>query len=187
MEKPRDKNTILQELLVLRCQRGEKQAFDDLIRLWEDRLFYYVRRLTASEEDAWDALQQTWIKVFKGIRLLREPERLPAWLYRTARCAAMSHWRSLRRAQDHLEEGDVANEFFASEENDRFDDAEEVHRGMSLLSVAHREALTLFFLEDLSLDEMAEVLEISPGTVKSRLHYAKQALRVVLERKEERR
>ena len=69
----RDKQVILQELLVLRCKRGERQAFDELVRQWEGRLLYYVRRLVATEEDAWDVMQETWLRVYKGIRSLDSP------------------------------------------------------------------------------------------------------------------
>ncbi len=61
-----EKQAILQELLLLRCQRGESEALDQLIRQREMRLFYYIRRLVASEQDAWDVLQQTWTRVLKG-------------------------------------------------------------------------------------------------------------------------
>jgi hypothetical protein len=60
----------LLELLVLRCKRGDRAAFDEMVRQWEGRLFYYVRRLVAAEEDAWDVLQQTWINVFRDIKSL---------------------------------------------------------------------------------------------------------------------
>ena len=76
---PRDKQAILQELLILRCQRGERLAFDELARQWEGRLLYYVRRLVASEEDAWDVMQATWLRVCKGIRSLESPDRLGPW------------------------------------------------------------------------------------------------------------
>jgi RNA polymerase sigma factor (sigma-70 family) len=180
----RTKDAILQELLVLRCRRGERPAFDELIRLWERRLFYYVRRLVATEEDAWDVLQQTWMKVFKGIRTLNAPERLPIWLYQIARCTALSHWRGHYRQQARMEEHDDLSEIAAVDASDHFDDCEQVHLGLSRISLAHREVLTLHFLEDFSLEQMAEVLGIPPGTAKSRLFYAKRALRAVLERKE---
>jgi RNA polymerase sigma-70 factor (ECF subfamily) len=67
---------------------------------------------------------------------------------------------------------------------DSFDDAEQVHLGLSRLSPAHREVLMLYFLEDFSLDEMGQVLGIPSGTVKSRLFYGRQALRAALESKE---
>ena len=61
-----------------------------------------------------------------------------------------------------------------------FDDAEAVHRGLDRLPLAQREALTLFFLEDLSLEEMAGLMGVAVGTVKSRLHYGKAALKKIL-------
>jgi DNA-directed RNA polymerase specialized sigma24 family protein len=54
-----DKDLIYQELLVLRCQRGDKAALSELVRTWEKRLFYFIRRLVNEEHDAWDILQQT--------------------------------------------------------------------------------------------------------------------------------
>ncbi len=182
---PRDKQTILQELLVLRCKRGDSLAFDELFRQWEERLFYYIRRLVANEADAWDVLQQTWIKVFKGIKTLNAPERLPIWMYQIARCTALSHWRGHYRQQSQLDENRDLAEIAAADDIDRFDDVERIHLGLSRISLAHREVLTLHFLEDFSLDQMAEILEIPPGTAKSRLFYAKRALRAVLEPKEE--
>jgi RNA polymerase sigma factor (sigma-70 family) len=181
---PRDKKAILQELLVLRCKRGDNQAFNELVSQWEERLFYYVRRLVGTEEDAWDVLQQTWLKVFKGIKSLNDPQRLPIWLYQIARCGALSHWRGHYRSHAFMEDNSDLTELAASEENCHFDDAEQVHRALGRISLLHREVLTLYFLEDLSLDQMAEVLAIPAGTIKSRLYYAKQALRAVIQREE---
>lgn len=65
-----------------------------------------------------------------------------------------------------------------------FEDVEQVHYGLSKLSLPHREVLTLFFLEDLSIEEIAELLEVAPGTIKSRIHFAKKALRAVIEQEE---
>jgi RNA polymerase sigma factor (sigma-70 family) len=180
----RNKQAILLELLVFRCKRGEKQAFDELIRQWEGRLLYYVRRLVATEEDAWDVLQQTWIKVLKGIKALDDPQRLPTWLYQIARRTAASHWRGHYREQARMEENADLAELAEAEEGWQFEDAEQVHRALARISLAHREVLTLFFLEDLSLEQIAEVLAVPLGTVKSRLCYAKRALRAILERKE---
>jgi RNA polymerase sigma-70 factor, ECF subfamily len=180
----RDKNAILLELLVLRCKRGEKQACDELIRQWEGRLLYYVRRLVATEEDAWDVLQQTWMKVLKGIRRLDDPQRLPTWLYQIARRTAASHWRGHYREQTRLEENADMADLAEAEEVWHFEDAEEVHHALSRVSLAHREVLTLYFMDDLSLEQMAEILDVPLGTVKSRLCYAKRALRANLKREE---
>lgn len=179
-----NKDTILQNLLVLRCQRGDQQAFSELIRLWEMRLFFYIRRLVATEEDAWDVLQQTWVKVFQGIRSLKHPEKLPTWLYKIVRLAAMNHWRGHYREQSHLTEKAQQTADAHEDENEAFENAEQVAFALSRISLAHREVLTLYFLDDLSLGEIADVLSVPLGTVKSRLSYAKRALRAVLEQED---
>ncbi|WP_165074052.1 RNA polymerase sigma factor [Paludisphaera rhizosphaerae] len=183
----RDKEAVRLELLALRCRRGDARAFEELVREWEGRLFYYVRRLVATEEDAWDVLQQTWLRVYKSVGSLRQPERLPVWLYQVARCAAISHRRGRLRNEAHEESLDDPPDPTAEDDLDLLDRCEQVHVGLERLSPAHREILTLFFLEDLSLEQIAEVLEIPPGTAKSRLHYAKRALREILEREEDHR
>jgi RNA polymerase sigma-70 factor (ECF subfamily) len=181
----RDKHAILLELLVLRCKRGERQAFNELISQWEGRLFFYVRRLVATEEDAWDVLQQVWLKVFRGIKTLTNPQRLPTWLYQIARRTAASHWREEYRASACREENADLVAFPAAEEESHFENAEQVHRALDSISLAHREVLTLYFLKDLSLEQMAEVLAVPLGTIKSRLCYAKRAIRASLERRED--
>ena len=88
------KEDIQQELLVLRCRQGRRDALEELIRLWERRMFYYLRRLVGQEEDAWDVLHEVWLKVIRNIGSLKKPDRLPVWLYRVARNTARSHWRA---------------------------------------------------------------------------------------------
>lgn len=176
----RTAEAIYQELLVLRCQRGEKAALEELVRTWEKRLFYFIRRLVDDEEDAWDVLQQTWIRVLSGINAMREPASLGPWLYRVARNTAFNHGQvqaTYRRVLSGYSAIAPADEAPARE---HFENAEALHRGLVQLSVAEREVLTLFFLEDFSIDDIAQILDVPAGTVKSRLHYAKKALRDLL-------
>jgi RNA polymerase sigma-70 factor (ECF subfamily) len=178
---------ILGELLVLRCRRGEGDAWRELIRLWERRLYYYVRRLVDDERDAWDVLQQTWLAAYKALPALHEPRALRAWLYRIAHRHAVSHLRHARAAPDA---GAAAIDDVGAVVPDEGPDdaafpaeaAEQVHAALSKLSLAHREVLTLHFLEDVSVEEIAAVLDVPPGTVKSRLFHAKRALRAAIER-----
>jgi len=74
-----EKQAIYYELLVLQCRRDQKDALEELVGSWERRLFYYIRRLVEDEQDAWQVLQETWVRVLQGIRKLREPRKLPAW------------------------------------------------------------------------------------------------------------
>jgi RNA polymerase sigma-70 factor (ECF subfamily) len=178
---PRDKDTVARELLALRCRRGDRAALEELIRTWERRLLYFIRRLVRDEADAWDVLQQTWVRVLRGIGSLGEPRSLVPWLYRVARNTALSHVRSREPPRESLEDHPDAFAEDPAGGAPEFEDAEQVHRGLLALSLPHREVLTLFFLEDLSVEEVAAVLGVPPGTVKSRLHYAKRALRKVIE------
>ena len=68
--------------------------------------------------------------------------------------------------------------------NFSFDDAEQVHYGLGRLSLPHREVLTLFFLQDLSIEHISEVLSVPQGTVRSRLYHAKRMLKAILEKQE---
>ena len=177
---PRDKDAVARELLALRCRRGDRAALEDLIRTWEPRLLYFLRRLVSNEADAWDVLQETWVRVLNGIGSLSDPKSLTPWLYRVARNTALSHVRSREPPHESLRDyPDVC-----ADEPDggplELEDAEQVHRGLVSLSLPHREVLTLFFLENLSVEEIAAALEIPPGTVKSRLHYARRSLHKVI-------
>jgi len=180
-----EKRAIYYELLVLRCRQGKKGDLEELVRTWEKQLFYYIRRLVDDEQAAWQILQETWVKVLRGIKKLRDPRNLPAWLYSIARKTAMSHLRAEYAKRAILEESEKLCDAEDNSQNLAFEDAEQVHYGLSRISLPHREVLALFFLQDLSVEEIAGVLEIPEGTVKSRLYYAKQALRVVLEKEEQ--
>ena len=183
-----ERERIFGQLLVLRCRRGERDAWRELIELWEPRLFYYVRRLVPQESDAWDVLQQTWLGAYESIRALSDPKLLATWLYRIARNKAISHRRSRGGGGTRESElSDVIGEPAAEDEADtleEFENAEAVHRALDELSLAHREALTLHSLQDLALEQIADVLDVPVGTVKSRLHHAKRELRKVLEQRE---
>jgi RNA polymerase sigma factor (sigma-70 family) len=177
----RDKDAVARELLAMRCRRGDRMALEELIRTWERPLLYFIRRLVHDEADAWDVLQKTWVKVLSGISSLDDPRSLAPWLYRVARNTAFSHARSLELPHESLSDYPDASAADLVRGCVEFEDTEQVHRGLLSLSLAHREVLTLFFLEDLSVEEVAAILGVPPGTVKSRLHYAKQALRKVIE------
>jgi RNA polymerase sigma-70 factor (ECF subfamily) len=171
---------IALELLALRCRRGEKSALEELVRTWEKRLFYFIRRVVDNEADAWDVLQQTWMRVLSGIGALREPRSLGPWLYRIARHAAFKHGQVRATYHRLLQDYSATPPANDDPTREEFENAEQVHHGLLQLTLPHREVLTLFFLEDFSIEAIAEILDIPAGTVKSRLHHAKKALRAVL-------
>jgi RNA polymerase sigma-70 factor, ECF subfamily len=184
-----DKELIYFELLAVRCKRGDTGAIEELIHTFETRLFYYIRRLVNQEEDAWDVLQETWFKVIQGITKLREPKTLPAWLYRIARNTAISRVRKNIAERNMLADIDselqpVNTEMEMANEISSFN-AGRVHQALSRISLPHRDVLTLYFLEDLSLNEIAEIIEVPVGTIKSRVYHAKLALRKIIAQEDE--
>lgn len=180
-----DKQIVESAYLTMRWQRGDRSSFDALVRLWERPLLYYLRRLAPSEAVAWEMLQETWIKVFRSLSSLRDSQSFPAFLYRIARNTAISRLRSpefyetVGIVDEHPDPGSDVT--IAS-----LDDAEQVHQALERLPLLQREALTLYFLQDLSLEEMSSVLGIPIGTVKSRLHNGKTAMRQLLSKGENR-
>ncbi len=175
------KRAIQNELLLLRCKRGDRDAYPELVQLWERPLFYYIRKLVRTEEDAWDVLQEVWLVAFKNIASIHDMRNLSAWLYRVARNQAISHFRKdVRFTQaENEEELETTNQDIPDFEPS-VSQVHEIHDALNRLSLPHREVLTLFFLEDFSVDEIAEIIELPAGTVKSRLHYAKKEMRKLL-------
>ncbi|MBU6402275.1 MAG: RNA polymerase sigma factor [Verrucomicrobia bacterium] len=168
---------IYQELLALRAKRGDDDAFEEIVRTFERPVFYYVRRLVESDEDAWDVLQQTWVKAFRGLGSLRETRRLRVWLYAIAHRTVMSHHRTAYRSQAVREEAFGSAAAVEPDAPPDPDDAERVHQALARLDPDFRAVLTLRFLEQLSVDETAEIIGVPSGTIKSRLFHAKKALK----------
>lgn len=171
---------VLCELLTLKFQGGDRQAAGELVKLFEKPLIYFLRRMVGSEADAWDLMQQTWMTVFQTLTTLRDGRALPAFLYRTARNRALGHLRKKNTDLRMYDEKDLEEMDAGPEETFAAEDAAAVHAGLLRLSLPHREILTLFFMEDLSIADIAQVVGIPPGTVKSRLYHAKKALALIL-------
>ncbi len=176
-----EKDLIRCELLVLRYQQDNRdEAANELVTLFEKPVLYYLQRMVESEADAWDLLQETFFSVVKSLPRMRDGRALPAFVYRVARNAALDHLRSKKHfapmtdAVEQIPDHDSTSDFST-------EGALLVHRTLEKLPLAQREVLTLFFLKDLSIEQIADVMNVPAGTVKSRLHYAKIALRQKLE------
>ena len=119
---------------------------------------------------------------FRGIRSLRDSSRLAPWLYTIARRTAMNHFRS-KYARRETQTSEVITDETADDQDEQLnlENAELVHFGLGRLGLPEREVLTLYFLDDLTIGEIAALLEIPAGTVKSRLFKARRDLRRVLE------
>lgn len=173
-----DRRALELELLALRCERGERAAWALLVAHFERPLLYYLRRMLRSEDEAWSVLQDTWLRVFTSLWTLEDRSKLAPWVYGIARRALSSRvTQSARESVAELELDELVDEaMHADELLATAHDVERVHTALGQLPPAQREVLVLFFLEDLTIEAIAEVLEIPLGTVKSRLHHAKRSM-----------
>lgn len=163
-------------LLAVRCQLGERAAFDELIARWHEPLWRYLRRLTSSDDTARDLAQDTWIRVFRGIARLRDPAKLRSWLFGVARNVAMDQLRS-QYSQMPLAGVDLDSIAAEAPDVNLEEEFATLEVGLERLPIVERETLTLFYLRELSLEEIAGLVEVPLGTVKSRLFRARQMLR----------
>ncbi len=179
---PRTPEQIYDELLVLRCQDGESAAFEELVRRWQERLWRYSRRLVDDSEAAWDVVQEAWMAIVRGIGRLDDPARFQPWAYRvvTHKCADWTR-RTARRRRLTEEVSHQPLEPAAPAEAEE-DEIARLRRAIAGLPAERRALLTLHYLEGIGIAEIAVVLGIPQGTVKSRLFHARNALKTSLER-----
>jgi RNA polymerase sigma-70 factor, ECF subfamily len=172
-------------VLVLRCQTGDRLALEELYLRHTHRLDYYLQRLLDNRELAADVQQDVWLTVIRNIGRLRHAEALGVWLYRIARTRALDRLAHPHRLNCDSDEAmaeviDPAEE--GSAEGFSPADAAAIHQALGKLSPPHREVLVLRFMEELSYEQIAQVVGCSIGTVRSRLFYAKRALQPELEK-----
>jgi RNA polymerase sigma-70 factor (ECF subfamily) len=164
------------ELLAVRCQLGERSALEALVARWHLPLWKYARRLTGSEEAADEAVQDAWLRILRGLPRLREPARLRPWIFGIARRVLMDRLR-VQYAALPLADVDVADLAEADEPGATTEDLDLLHGELASMPVLEREVLVLFYLDELSLADLADVLAIPIGTAKSRLFRARRTLR----------
>jgi RNA polymerase sigma-70 factor (ECF subfamily) len=177
---PLEANPRHEQLLVCRAQEGDEAALSILIAAYERRLLFFLRRMVNDEHRALDLLQDVWLTVFRKIRQLKSPAAFRVWLYQIAHDYAVSQVRRERREEIVLEAAALDADVIAVDEFAQVDRVELVRKCLDRLPQDQRALLTLRFLEDLDLKELAETVRVPVGTIKSRLHYAKQTMRRML-------
>jgi RNA polymerase sigma-70 factor (ECF subfamily) len=171
---------IYERVLVLRFQAGDETAFAELVERYQPRLRYYLRKMLNGTPAAEDTEQDVWYDVVRAVPRLKNPGAFRAWLYRIARDRA---WRFLRRRpppQQSIDEIEIAANGVADEFT--AEDVARVHAALDQLVPEHRDVVLLKYVEDMSYEEIADVAGCPLGTVRSRLHHAKRALRRALEK-----
>ena len=171
---------ILDDYLVAAARTGDRKAFAMLAKRWHGRLVAHAWRLTGDREVALDAAQAGWVEIVRGIHRLQDERAFAAWAYRivSRRCAklvvAMVHRRKLGEELASEPEGAAAE---AADANGHG----RLRSAIADLPPDQRSAIALFYLEEMSVTEVAVALAIPAGTVKTRLMHARRKLRLALE------
>lgn len=171
----------VQRELVEQAQRGDQEAFADLVYLVADRLYAVAYRILRDGDRAEDALQQALVDAWQDLPGLRDPERFDAWAYRLVCRASYREARRERRLMGWVREISVADGPVDGDPSSRVSDRDELERSFRRLTPEHRAVLVLHYYVGLPVAEIAETLGVPVGTAGSRLHYAVRSLRAAYE------
>jgi RNA polymerase sigma-70 factor, ECF subfamily len=177
-------------ILVSKIRDGSLDAFNQLVEKYKRRLFSIIYNLTANREDAFDLVQETLIKSFRSIHQFNAKASFYTWICRIAVNTTLSFLKK-RRGKYFLQleqlDGSIHQDadYFLSEKTSEKDAylkelQEKLNNALQKLSAKHRAVVVLFEIEGLSHQEIAKILDCSEGTVRSRLHYAKNQLQTLL-------
>lgn len=172
--------------LVEECRKGDSSAFDELVRRYKDRIYCVVYRFLGNHEDAMDVSQEVFVRAYRGIREFQGKAKLYTWLYSIAANMARNRLRDGSRrgrnkgtSLEALEErapvaasGETPRSLAVDRETEAL-----LQRCLEELPDHYRMTFVLRTFEDLSYEEIAEVMGCPPGTVKSRLNQARRMLR----------
>ncbi len=186
MSVDRNVERLRDQILILEYRSGDLSALEKLISRWQTRIYYYIATVLQDRDAAWDVSQDVWLGAITGLGR-REPVRnFSAWLYRIAHNKVISHLRKKGRLDKHQEALPETIEELPAEVGDPIgaaDDGRLVRECLQGLPLAQREALSLFYLDDLSLGDIAHILDVPQGTVQSRLHYGRTKMKDLLLKK----
>jgi len=173
---------LLEQTLVVRSQLGDESAFAELLALHGPRLLRFTQRMMqSSPERVADVMQETWLAIFRALPGLRDAGKFRPWAFRIARDRIYREYRRRKILPQAADE--PVEEIPEVAENPTAAEWEELHHCLGEISPEHREALVLRFLEEMSYEEIARVTGATIGTVRSRIHYGKRALRMAWEGK----
>jgi RNA polymerase sigma factor (sigma-70 family) len=178
--------------LLRRARSGDLEAYDELIRRFQERVYATIYHMTANHEDSNDLAQETFIKAFQALKSFKGDSSFFTWLYRIAVNKTINHLKQ-RKHKNHLSlndlnlnaEHDPDIVALISDRTPRRDASltelqEKLNDAMMKLSETHRLVVTLHDVQGLSHDEISRIMDCNVGTVRSRLFYARQQLQAYL-------
>ena len=177
-----------EQLPVSQARAGEPAAWDALFRRYQLPLYVYVFELVHDEQTSLDLVQETFIAAVRHIGGLRDDEKFGSWLFGIAHQKCIQRWRKQNREEVSLDEIPESPDESEDGPDDLLIRQEQEAEFMNLLNqlpLPQRAVLLLYFVENFSLEEIARITNTPLGTVKSRLYYAKRALRKLILKNED--
>ncbi len=170
-------------LLISRARGGDREAFGALVEQYRDNVYRLAYRMCGNAYDADEAAQEAFVAAWRALPNFRGDAKFSTWLYRLTTNAAIDVMRREKRHKavgdgEMMEVADTSNS--PQETVERTEQQEAVQRALATLSAEYREVLLLRYMEELDYAEIAEVLKLPSGTVKSRINRAKAALKSAL-------
>jgi len=171
-----------EQLPVREARAGDAEAWNALFKRYQLPLYTYVFELIHHEQASLDIVQESFINAARHIGALRQDDKFGSWLFGIAHQKCAQHWRRQRPDIIPIDEQDDLPDAAAGPAELLIGKEQEAEfmRILDQLSPPHRAVLLLHFVENFPIDEIAAITGARPGTVKSRLHYAKDALRHLL-------
>ena len=177
---------IFDELLVLRCGKGDPEAFAALVENHQPRLFAHAMQLTGRRDVALDMVQDTWLALIRGLPKLRDPANFAGYAHRVLarRCVDWTRRQQRQRRVDLALTAEALVRVGLPQANaETASDAVRIREALDRLAPDRRVTMVLHYLQDLPVARIASLLRIPAGTVKSRLHAARGELKRALDRR----
>mgnify|MGYP000731621043 CR=1 FL=1 len=178
---------MTEQELVRAAAGGDTEAFERLVRTYENKIYHLALRMCGSSEEASDIAQEAFLAAWRGLPSFRGEANFATWLYRLTSNAAIDYLRRQKKERGDMSLDDEDLGLDAVDTGPGPQDAAErtevrtaVAAGLQQLSEGHRQVLVLREIQGLSYEEIADVLEVDLGTVKSRISRARTALRKIL-------
>lgn len=164
-----NKEQVFDELLVLKSQGGDSKAFGLLIKRWNKKLISFAHKFVRDQDAAKDIAQESWIAAYNNLHSLREIQKFKTWIYRL----------TYNKSMDFIRKNNRQIESFELNSEDEVNDGkwETVEHLLEHLPVQQKVILSLFYLEEQSIKQISEILNMPEGTVKSRIFYAREKLK----------
>lgn len=181
--------------LIKKCKKGSREAFNILFSRYQTQVVNIAYSMLSDREDAYDAAQETFVRVYRNIESFKEQSSFTTWLYRitTNVCSDMLRKRqrdtnviSINQFADENKDFDIKDDSPTIEENMELSERQAaVRSAINELKEEYRAVITLCDIEGMSYDEISAVLDIPSGTVKSRINRARNSLKKILMKKRE--